>query len=916
MQHPGRFLDLPVTGQSAFHLRATCAARTHGLFFLYFLRRPARLGLPTVDVSLRDTNRSRHGVLGLLSLAARLTWVVVAFATSAFAQDEPPAVKLSVVRATAGGVHVYAPNRWGLLHVNLTNTQETPRDLLTATYFDGAPTLQFGQRLRLPAKSLLRTVQPVLIPPMNPDHGRALNFQTLVLDAGHSDGAGAADEVLLRDEAGLLRHDGAILVTHNPRITGLINESPPGQEHLDHEVADLVAACRVSQDLGRQIALPSGEQLAHEEFSLHALDHLVLAGNHLVDDAAALASIRRWLFGGGHLWVMLDRTDPRLLEMLVGDRFNGHVVDRVGLNSVQIFEVQPTGTKSMGEPVEYETPVDLVRVVVQDVEIEHEVNDWPAAFWVPCGDGRLLVTTLGARGWMVSRSDEAKSVPRRSIASQTNAEVLKADSEETAFRTNRAMSLLASDFFLAGRPEELVSTAALETQVGEYIGYSVPSRGVVLGSLAVLVMLMLSIGTWLYARSAVEHMGWIGPLLAILFGAALLQLGRSNRHAITDAVAAMQFVQPIPGTDDVSRRGVVATYFREGSQQPIRATAGGRLMPDMTGLDGTVRRMVWTDIESWQWENVPQAAGQHSAAFQVSASVVPRIEARATFDSAGLVGRVTGVSQLEDGVLATRMGRMGVEFQDDGSFVVRTENVFGREQFLAADMLADEQDRRRRTLEKLLTNKLRRDYPEQPTLLAWNDRPNANFQFGEGLQSRGSTLMAIPLVLERPQIGREIAIPSPWLPYRNTLAPDGAQPSAMWNNQLKEWQERAAPSSAWLRFQVPRELLPLKATRARIVIQVTGPVGRLELLGQRDGAAHSIQTLIDPVGLLTLEITDPALLTVASDGSLVLGINAGDRDQAEFALEKQDAGAKVNYWRIESLGLQLWATPTEPPTKE
>ena len=37
------------------------------------VRRPARLGLLKVDVSLRDTNRSRHGVSGLLSLAVRLT---------------------------------------------------------------------------------------------------------------------------------------------------------------------------------------------------------------------------------------------------------------------------------------------------------------------------------------------------------------------------------------------------------------------------------------------------------------------------------------------------------------------------------------------------------------------------------------------------------------------------------------------------------------------------------------------------------------------------------------------------------------------------------------------------------------------------------------------------------------------------
>ena len=41
----------------------------------------------------------------------------------------------------------------------------------------------------------------------------------------------------------------------------------------------------------------------------------------------------------------------------------------------------------------------------------------------------------------------------------------------------------------------------------------------------------------------------------------------------------------------------------------------------------------------------------------------------------------------------------------------------------------------------------------------------------------------------------------------------------------------------------------------------------------------------------------------------MLGINAGVQNQVELALEKKDAGAKINYWRIESLGLQLWATP-------
>ena len=820
-------------------------------------------------------------------------------------QTEKPEVRFSVIRTSSGGVHAYAPNKWGSLHINLVNNREVPRDLLCATYFDGAPTLQYGRRVWLPSRSLLRTSQPILIPPMTPAQGQSINFQSLVLDASTS------DEVLLRDEAGHMLHDGAILITHQPSITGLIDDAADGVGGPSDDVVELAVACRLNEGHSRQFALPSNLQLAHDEYSLQALDHLILASSSLANDAGAVTSVRRWLFGGGSLWVMLDRTEPRILELLLGDRFNCHEVDRVGLTTVRINKAVTDATKPPVDVTDFEIPVDFVRVAVRDTDVAYEVEGWPAAFWIKCGNGRLLVTTLGARAWLTQPSGVSPSGP----ANQTNNPPTRDDAKQFQLRPTVPMTNLATDFLGARLPELLPSTA-LEKQVGEYVGYSIPSRSVVLGMLAGMLLLLVAFGAWMSSRGAVEHMGWIGPLLAILVGAGLLQVGRSNRHGISDTAAALQFVQPIPGTDDVQSHGVVAVYHCEGSQAPIRATRGGRLMPDMSGRDGTVRRMVWSDLDTWSWEHLPQMAGQQSAAFEVSSIAVPRIEARATFTPAGLQGRVVGVSKLADAILATRDGRMGVEMRDDGTFLARNEDVFGREQFLAADLLADEQDRRRRTLEKLLNSKQRRDYPEQPLLLAWTDRPNTGFQFGEGLSSRGSTLMAIPLVLERPRGSQEIVIPAPWMSYRNTNAPDGTPPSAMWNYKLKEWQERAAPSSAWLRFQVPRPLLPVAASRARIVIQVAGPVGRLELLGAHDGAAQSIQTLTDPVGRLVFEIADPKLLQISADGELVLGLNAGDPSRPELTHNEGEHDSKVNYWRIESLGLQLWAKPTGTSTEE
>ena len=110
---------------------------------------------------------------------------------------------------------------------------------------------------------------------VNDEQGRSLNFRSLVLDAS------ATDEVLLRDEAGHMLHDGVILVTHKSSITGLIDDRADHDETQSNDAFELAAACRVHAGLSRQIALPSGSQLADDEYSLQALDHLVLASSRL-----------------------------------------------------------------------------------------------------------------------------------------------------------------------------------------------------------------------------------------------------------------------------------------------------------------------------------------------------------------------------------------------------------------------------------------------------------------------------------------------------------------------------------------------------------------------------------------------------------------------------------------------------------
>src|SRR5207302_3970072 len=108
-------------------------------------------------------------------------------------------------------------------------------------------------------------------------------------------------------------------------------------------------------------------------------------------------------------------------ELLLGDEFVCEVIDRVGLTNVRIEPATnaPSGGAAKAGtagPIEteYEEPVDLVRSVLAegDFEVEYTVNGWPAAFWKSFGEGKLLVTTLGPRGWMRRRTAaDARSIP-------------------------------------------------------------------------------------------------------------------------------------------------------------------------------------------------------------------------------------------------------------------------------------------------------------------------------------------------------------------------------------------------------------------------------------------------------------------------------------------------------------------------
>ena len=869
------------------------------------------------------------------------------------ATSEVQAQPRGKVALSPAGATTYLPNRWGTVQLQFTNLGDEPAELFAATYFAQEPTLQFGRQAWVPANSRLMVSHPLKIPSLETGR-RSFPFHTILLDPHQK------NEVLVRGSSGNLQLKDALRLGEEPS-TAIINvpeESfEPGSFNV--QAYELVVAAKSGEGLGRKMAQLNDFILPATPEAYGCIDQIVVADNRLTADGPAVAAIRRWLFGGGHLWVLLDRVDPELLEILLGDKFRCQIVDRAELTTVRM---EPTGRIGGAESSvrEHDEAVSMARVLVSDVEVAYTIEGWPAAFWKQCGEGKLLVTTLAPDGWMRLgiTAEESVPEPRAEPSTPGPGPIFSrpparpagnppsqgrpgaaapqgrppqgpppprplapppADVQEAAFvhqAKGRSyysippMKELATEFF-SPRSPPLLQPEVLEPHAQEYVGQSVPSRWLISSLLIGFGALLAAVGTALWRAGRLEWLGAGGPALAVGVSAVLMVVGLTERRSVPATVAGVQFVEPIPGTSDVRVSGVADIYAPSAKDTVIASHSGGWILPDRAGLEGQTVRMVWSDMDSWEWKHLPPTSGQRLAVFSTALHTAERLEARVTFGPDGLTGRlnVDAQTQPEDAMLATRDGRIGVNLNRDGSFAAPEGQVFSSEQFLAADLFSDEQNRRGRTLAALFAGSRKSGFPQDPTLLVWMKPLDVRFRFDESHRQLGSALVAVPLTFDRPPVGTEVAIPSPFLPYRTAKAPDdGSVAGGLYDHRRREWQDRSFPSSAWLRFQIPAELLPLRPLRAKLTVQVTGPMGKLEIAGLREGEGVPLKTWMDPVGTLSAEFTDPQLLHV-TEGGLLLKISGGDPARPELT---QSNGKASNSWRIESLRLDLHAKTDKP----
>ncbi|MFM7148408.1 MAG: hypothetical protein ACKO23_01060, partial [Gemmataceae bacterium] len=724
--------------------------------------------------------------------------------------QEKPYPPLSLDGMTPIGARTSTTEAWTQFGFNVINRTDRDRRARVLAFYSNVPDVQYGRDLLVPAMSTIKSwmlMGPA--PQQSSMTGRDLNM--LLYDI--SDGKEqlilpyTEERVRSRIVPYRKREQTTCIITDEETGGDLIFGKLPPRETRISEAINLVRCYRSTRELSGLVTNLATEDMPVVPEGYNGIDQVVIASSLVNEDPIRLQALRQWLEQGGKVWVMLDMTTQDAVAPLLGKSTNFQVINRVDLTSFQVRIRRLTTGKAQPPARQIDHPVSFVRVrLPEEEQAPLMLGDWPVLFTREVGQGRIIFTTLGPRGWHSPRprGDESSPYP--------NFPFLPIPGE--------ILETLTAEWMKEGE-DRSIAAEPVQRLLQDQIGYSVLRRETVAlvfaGFLAAVLALVILLRRTPYA----DMVGWIAPVVALGAGGLLFGLGEASRRAVPPTVASSQFVDAIPGVEEVAVRGHMAIFQPDSGGVLHEAKAGGLFYPDQTGLEGQTRRFIITDQNAWRWDNLSLPVGVRNASFQIGVDTPAALTAIARFGPQGLEGKLVhdpfkGVSDAILQLPGDR--RMAVRFQGDGRFVSGPGDVLAPGQFLSSTLLSDRQQRRQKLFRDLIKPTPAAAPDPPPTLMAWADPLDLGFLANSrsdtsGLNQVGDAFLSFNLRLERPAPDTEVVIPGPFLAFRRLTS---AGPGRL-------VRDSAQDAEFHLRFQLPPEVLPMKVERARLSGRIDAP---------------------------------------------------------------------------------------------
>ncbi len=817
-----------------------------------------------------------------------LLWESPAAGTAHSAEVARPAIQMG----SSAGCRRYRPGFWGVVAVNASNPTEDDAELHAVAFIAGDPTLQYGRRIWVPPKSILRSTCPILVPDSLPAGTERIDLVAVPIDS-----ASGAD-VPLSSHMEAMGESRPLIVVDDPVAVGIVGDfgSPDaagqglpfytGVESAlpapDDLIYSLVRAGQDAEELSPRVSVFGAREMPADAASLDALNVLIVCTDQVATDPDAAALIRNWVLAGGRLWVMLDELEEASVAAILGDAFTSTIVDRVDLTEVTFEDVRNDAHGEEGSPLEFDEPIPLARVLARGVTVTDKVNGWPVAFWQPFGEGKVFYTTLGAAAWFQS------ATMARSAAEPT--------ASEAPSGAGDSLRRFVSDCFFR-QTEEFRQGVDVAPILARQIGYRILNREIVAALLAAFCVALGAAGGWCWKIGRLDRLLWIGPVAATATSLVFLGVATASRNSVPPTAAVWQSIDLEPGVATGRTRGLVSLYSPEISECEMGAVRGGVFIPDMAAMRGERRRMMWTDEGTWHWEDLELPPGIRTAPLEQTLHLDSPIGCRARFGPSGLTGSFgpAPFTGLADAVIAVpNQPIMAAKMGPGGLFTSGADDVLTPGDFLADTWLSDVQQRHADIYGLVFQRASHLDARTRPMFHVWADPIDMGFVFPQS-NRLGSALISIPLQIERSPKGSEVSVPAPFIACRAAMGPAGER-SGTYSSYRGEWGESKNATSQWLRFQMPDSVLPLELSRAVISLSIRAPSRSVAILGLSDGQPVVVRDLTHPIGTYVVTLDQPRLLQLDDQGGLTVAVRVGKEQSTD--VDNLMAQAP---WKVESL---------------
>jgi hypothetical protein len=788
-----------------------------------------------------------------------------------------------------GGARSSVTESWGPLNFAVTNFDGTARDARVTVFYPERPEEQYGRDIWVPPHSTLSSwLLAGPAPRQQAELGREIQF--LLYDR-----VPGQEHLQLPPGDERIRGRAIFYQRRQPTTAIWLDDVEESDEDIapdSHAAEALVLArtFRLAANQSEKVSIVSDRFLPPMPAAFDGIDHFTVASNRLGDDPVGRRALRQWVEQGGRLWVLLDLVDPRTVAPFLGEDFDVQVVDRISLTEVALHRAVDSAATPETRP--FDRPVDFVRVTLSGAhKVLHLHDGWPASFTRQLGRGKVLFTTLGARGWHRPRRDKGDSrspfehfpnMPVPEIPLEELAYELQPPPESGGFRVDDLRPLLMQE-----------------------IGYSIISRGKAGLILGGFVVALLALALVLRTSRRPELAGWLGLAAAVVAAALFLGLGRASRSAVPPSAAVAELVDAVPGTGEAASQGLFALYRPSSGPTALASTGGGLLELDMAALEGKTRRWLLTDTDAWHWEQLELPAGVRSGPFHTAASV-GHLSATARFGPEGVDGRLDCGPFREPGdalIITAAREPIAIRIGPGNAFAARGTEVLAADQYIAGTVLSDRQQAHQEVYRKLFA-KLPTHWEGRPLVLAWAEPAELPFAAEAGVRTVGTALLAIPLAFERPAVGTRVTIPSAFLQSWRVF--EGRPRPPTMDSSLATDQE--------LRFQVPSSVLPLKVERATFVVKMRAPSRRVTVTGHAGNERIMLNQVESPLDPIRVEITDARLLQLDAQGGLHVSLNIGEEQRAPASPVKAERPAKGTsgtmrqfdtVWKIESISMEI-----------